>query len=559
MMQKIRIGDKLVQYGYITEEQLQKALSLQRGTGKRVGEILIEQGLITAELLTNVLTEILKVDTIDLSPSNIRLEAVKKIPKNICKRYKVFPYKIDEKKLYLAMEDPQDREAIQDVRRISGMDIVPHIATISEINQAIEIWYSNTDIDKAINEYAKNDVQNIIKEEITGDEDINAAPIVRLVHSILESAVRKKASDIHIEYDGDLMRVRFRIDGILMEHMKTSAKAYKAIISRIKIMANLNISERRLPQDGRIYLTVDNKPIDFRVSTMPTSKDEKVVMRVLDKSSFMIGKDKLGLSKESIDIYDKLLLNPYGLILVVGPTGSGKTTTLYSMLNQLNDVEKNILTIEDPVEYELQGINQSQINYKAGLDFTSALRAFLRQDPDIIMVGEIRDHATAEIAIRASLTGHLVLSTLHANTAIGAIARLIDMNIDSFLITSSLIGVVAQRLVRKICPFCKEEYIASVGEKKVLGYDLDKHLTLFKGRGCDKCNNTGYKGRLGIYEIIQITKDIRDLIDKNANEEEILNKANELGMKSIKQDAAYKVLDGQTTVEEMLRVTFISD
>ena len=372
MMQKIRIGDKLVQYGYITEEQLQKALSLQKETGKRIGEILIEQGLITAELLTNVLTEILKVDTIDLSPSNIRLEAVKKIPKNICKRYKVFPYKIDEKKLYLAMEDPQDREAIQDVRRISGMDIVPHIATISEINQAIEIWYSNTDIDKAINEYAKNDAQNIIKEEITGDEDINAAPIVRLVHSILESAVRKKASDIHIEYDGDLMRVRFRIDGILMEHMKTSAKAYKAIISRIKIMANLNISERRLPQDGRIYLTVDNKPIDFRVSTMPTSKDEKVVMRVLDKSSFMIGKDKLGLSKESIDIYDKLLLNPYGLILVVGPTGSGKTTTLYSMLNQLNDVEKNILTIEDPVEYELQGINQSQINYKAGLDFTSA-------------------------------------------------------------------------------------------------------------------------------------------------------------------------------------------
>ena len=355
------------------------------------------------------------------------------------------------------------------------------------------------------------------------------------------------------------MRVRFRIDGILVEHMKTSARAYKAIINRIKIMANLNISERRLPQDGRIYLNVDNRPVDFRVSTMPTSKEEKVVMRVLDKSSFMVSKDKLGFSKESIEMYDKLLSKPYGLILVVGPTGSGKTTTLYSMLNELNDVEKNILTIEDPVEYELQGINQSQINYKAGLNFTSALRAFLRQDPDIIMVGEIRDHDTAEIAIRASLTGHLVLSTLHANTAIGAITRLSDMDIDSFLITSSLIGVVAQRLVRKICPFCKEGYVASVGDKKALGYDLDKELTLFKGKGCDKCNNTGYKGRIGIYEIIQVTKDIRNLIDKGANEKEIIDKANELGMKNMKQDASDKVLKGQTTVEEMLRVTFISD
>ena len=355
------------------------------------------------------------------------------------------------------------------------------------------------------------------------------------------------------------MRVRFRLDGILVEHMKTSAKAYKAIISRIKIMANLNISEKRLPQDGRIYLIVDSKPVDFRVSTMPTSKDEKVVMRVLDKSSFMVSKEKLGFSPEGIEIYDSLLAKPYGLILVVGPTGSGKTTTLYSMLNQLNDVEKNILTIEDPVEYELQGINQSQINYKAGLDFASALRAFLRQDPDIIMVGEIRDHDTAEIAIRASLTGHLVLSTLHANTAVGAISRLSDMGMDSFLITSSLVGVVAQRLVRKICPFCKHEYQAGIGEKKALNYDLDKDLTLYKGEGCDKCNNTGYKGRLGIYEMIQVTKQIRDLIDQGAKEDVILAKANELGMKTMRQDAAMKVMSGQTSVEEMIRVTFISD
>ncbi len=558
MSHKIRIGDKLVQYGYITEEQLQNALSLQKGTGKRIGEILIEHGLITAELLTHVLTELLNVDNIDLTPSNISPEAVQKVPQNICNRHKVFPYKIEENKLYLAMEDPQNREAIQDVRRFANMEIVPNIATISEINQAIEQWYSNTDIDKAIREFAKNEIQNEI-EEISGDEDVNSAPVVRLVHNILESAVRKKASDIHIEYDGDYMRIRFRIDGILVEHMKTSAKAYKAVISRIKIMANLNISEKRLPQDGRIYLVVDNKPVDFRVSTMPTSKDEKVVMRVLDKSSFMVSKEKLGFSEESIKIYDNLLSKPYGLILVVGPTGSGKTTTLYSMLNQLNDIEKNILTIEDPVEYELQGINQSQINYKAGLDFASALRAFLRQDPDIIMVGEIRDHDTAEIAIRASLTGHLVLSTLHANTAVGAISRLADMGMDSFLITSSLVGVVAQRLVRKICPHCKVPYEASIGDKKALNYDINKPLTLYKGEGCDKCNKTGYKGRLGIYEMIQVTKPIRDLIDQGAKEDEIFKKANEIGMKDMRQDASVKVINGQTTVAEMIRVTFISE
>ena len=559
MSHKIRIGDKLVQYGYITEEQLQKALSNQKGTGKRVGEILIEQGVITAELLTHVLTELLNVENIDLSPANITPEAIKKIPQNICKRYKVFPYKIEDNKLHLAMEDPQDREAIQDVRRIAGMDIVANIATISDINQAIEQWYSNTELDKAIREYTKNETLKELNEDFIEDEDVNSAPIVKFVHNILESAVRKKASDIHIEYNGDYMRVRFRIDGILMEHMKTSAKAYKAIISRIKIMASLNISEKRLPQDGRIYMVVDNKPIDFRVSTMPTSKYEKVVMRVLDKSNFMVSKDKLGFTPESTEIYDNLLSKPYGLILVVGPTGSGKTTTLYSMLNQLNDVDKNILTIEDPIEYELPGINQSQINYKAGLDFASALRAFLRQDPDIIMVGEIRDHDTAEIAIRASLTGHLVLSTLHANTAVGAISRLSDMGMDSFLITSSLVGVVSQRLVRKICPLCKTPYEASIGEKKALNYELDKKLTLYKGQGCDKCNNTGYKGRLGIYEMIEITKPIRDLIDKGAKEEEILELAGNLGMKNMREDAAIKVISGQTTVEEMIRVTFISD
>ncbi|MGL5749610.1 MAG: GspE/PulE family protein, partial [Paraclostridium sp.] len=279
----------------------------------------------------------------------------------------------------------------------------------------------------------------------------------------------------------------------------------------------------------------------------------------LDKSSFMVSKEQLGLNKESIDIYNKLLANPYGLILVVGPTGSGKTTTLYSMLNQLNSIEKNVLTIEDPVEYELPGVNQSQINYKAGLDFASALRAFLRQDPDIIMVGEIRDYDTAEIAIRASLTGHLVLSTLHSNTAVGAISRLLDMNIDSFLITSSLVGVISQRLIRKICPDCKYSYEATVGEKKALRVPMDYPLTLHKGEGCEKCNGTGYKGRMGVYEFLQVTKPLRNLIDKDAKADDIVEKAKDMGMKTMRDDAADKVLKGITTIEEMLKTTFISD
>lgn len=556
MSQKVRIGDKLVEKGYITNEQLEKALSLQTGTGKRIGEILIEQGLITPELLTGALTELLDIENVTLMRSNINPEVTKLIPENICKRYKIFPFKIEKNKLCIAMADPQDRQATQDAKRISGLDIIPYIATMGQINQAIEIFYSNADLDKALNEYS--DIGKL-QEEIILEDDVNSAPIVRLVHNILETAVRMQASDIHIERDGSFMRIRFRVDGILSEYMKISAKPYKAVISRVKIMAGLNISEKRMPQDGRIFLNVDNKPIDYRVSTMPTSKDEKVAMRVLDKSTFMVNKEKLGLSEENIKNYDELLSNQYGLILVVGPTGSGKTTTLYAMLNQLNSVEKNILTIEDPVEYELDGINQSQINYKAGLNFASALRAFLRQDPDIIMVGEIRDLDTAEIGIRAALTGHLVLSTLHSSTSVGAISRLLDMKIDSFLITSSLIGVISQRLVRKICSNCKVSYNAEMGEKKALGYPLEEELILYKGGGCDKCGHTGYKGRVGIYEILKITKSIRDLINKGATEEDIKSKAKDLGMISMREDAANKVINGETTVEEILRVTFISD
>ena len=559
METKIRIGDKLVQYGYINEKQLLKALSMQKDSGKRIGEVLVECGMITEELLVDVLKELLNVDYTELVPKNIMVEATEKIPQNVCRRYTIFPYKIENNKLYLAMEDPQDIEAIQDVKRISGMDVEKSISTMSQINNAIDKCYSDRDIDKAINEYAKNEVHNKIHEEITGDEDLNSAPIVRLVYNVLETAVRMNASDIHIENDGDFMRVRLRIDGMLFEQIKVSSKAYKAIVNRIKIMANLDIAEKRLPQDGRFFLEIDNRTIDFRVSTMPTSNEEKVVMRVLDKSNFMVDKNKLGFTSHGITLFNNLISQPYGLILVVGPTGSGKTTTLYSMLNQLNNSKKNILTIEDPIEYELKGINQSQINYKAGLDFTNALRAFLRQDPDIIMVGEIRDKDTAEIAIRASLTGHLVLSTLHSNTSVGAVSRLFYMGINSFLITSSLTGVISQRLVRKICTHCTKKYTASIGEKRALGINENEDITLFKGVGCERCNNTGYQGRVGAYEILKLTKELKELIDNGCSESELLEKAKEMGLVTMNEDIISKVLKGETTVDEMIRVTFVDE
>lgn len=555
MAQKVRIGDKLVESGYINNEQLERALSLQRGTGKRVGEILIEQGLINAETLTSVLTDLLNIESINLTTSMVDLSATSLIPENICKRYTVFPFKLENNKLHVAMSDPQDRVAIQDLRRISGKEILAYICSIGEINQAIDNCYSNADLNKAINEYVKTS-KIMQKDDLALEDDVNAAPIVRLVHSVLESAVRTKASDIHIEQDGEYMRIRFRVDGILREHMKTSAKPYRAVVSRIKIMASLNISEKRLPQDGRIIQIIDNKSIDFRVSTMPTSKDEKVVMRVLDKASYLVGKQKLGLNDDAIKLYDELLSKPYGLILVVGPTGSGKTTTLYSMLNQLNSIEKNILTIEDPIEYELEGINQSQINIKAGLDFSGALRAFMRQDPDIIMVGEIRDYDTSEIAIRAALTGHLVLSTLHANTAVGAISRLLDMNVPGYLLTSSIIGVISQRLVRKLCPHCMEAKSAEIGEKQALGLPINQEVTVYKPVGCPRCSNQGYKGRIGVYEILTLDKDIRNLINSGAKEDEILEKAKANGMQLLKDDAVLKVLSGDTSIEEMLKVAF---
>lgn len=562
MGNKLRLGDHLVAEKYITQKQLADTLAMQKITGKKIGELLLEQGIISQQQLAKVLQTHLNINGVYLSTSSIDKKIANIIPENICKRYIVFPYKVEGEVLYLAMADPLDRGAIQEIKRITRMDIIPLVSTSNEIRLMIDVANSNVHLSEAIEEYNKesNINKNIIKKE---DEllssDANSAPIIRLVYNVLESAVVNGASDIHIEGKSDYMRVRFRVDGVLKEFIRTDIRPYKAVISRIKIMANMNISEKRVPQDGRIYQKIEGRDIDFRVSTMPTGQYEKIVMRVLDKSNFMVSEERLGLNEFNIEKYNNLLKKPYGLIIVTGPTGSGKTTTLYAMLNKLNDVEKNILTIEDPIEYDLDGINQSQINTKAGLDFPNALRSFLRQDPDIIMVGEVRDFETAEIAVRASLTGHLVLSTLHANSACGTIVRLMDMKIDSFLISSSVIGVVAQRLARTICKECRKPYLASNKEKELLNIDENEEVYLYKASGCDFCNETGYKGRLAIYEILEIDKLIKDAINDGKKEDEIYKIAVSSGMKTMREDAIEKVLNGFITIEEMMRITLSSE
>jgi len=552
---KLRLGDMLVQAGIITEEQLKEALGKQRGSGKRLGHLLLDDGYITQQELTRVLEEQLGIESINLKQTAVDPRAAKLIPENLARRHGVIPVKVKKGKLLLAMGDPLDQVALQDVRILVQKPVQPVLATTDDIMESIRRVFSQASAAKAASDYVQSQAGALEGLE-DASLDINSAPIVRLVNSLLENAVRSGASDVHVEPDQEQTRVRIRVDGILQEALSTSINTHGAITSRIKVMANLNISERRVPQDGRVKIEVDNREIDLRVSTMPTTYGEKIVMRILDRATFLVGKERLGLSPGDIEKFDRLVKRPHGILLVTGPTGSGKTTTLYSMLAELNDNKKNIVTLEDPVEFDMKGINQSQINVRAGLTFAAGLRAFLRQDPDVIMVGEIRDPETAKIAAQAALTGHLVLSTLHTNDAPGAVARFIDMDVEPYLISSSLIGVVAQRLVRIICPECKKQVEAGEREKHILGYHGDRPLSLAKAGGCDYCGRNGYKGRTGVFEVMEVDKDMRLLIDKGASSEELRDAALQRGMTPLSEDARSKVLEGVTTLDEMLRVTY---
>ncbi len=556
---KLRIGDLLLQYGIINEEQLQTALSNQKSDGSKIGETLIDMGYVTRENINEVLEYQLGIPYVNLAQYDIDKAATSTITETLAKRHMLIPIKQTDTELYVAMEDPLNIIAIDDVSIFSGKTIVPMLSSEEQVLKAIELHYGKEQADQAAEQYKQEHAEDATIELDEDDLSIKHAPIVKLVNTMLEQGVHNRASDIHIEPYDKYIRVRYRIDGALKQLFEYEIQLLPAIVARIKIIGGMDIAEKRRPQDGRISITVDSKEFDIRVSTLPTSYGEKVVMRLNSKEGFNIGKEALGFFKNDLEKFEGILSNPYGIILVTGPTGSGKSTTLYTSLNELNNESLNIVTVEDPVESQIEGINQVQVNEKAGLTFASALRSILRQDPDIIMIGEIRDGETAGIAVKASITGHLVVSTLHTNDAPSSISRLIDMGIEPFLIGASVMGVIAQRLVRKLCPKCRKKFEAGDYERKVLGLKEDDSQTLYKAVGCHVCNNTGYQGRIGVYEIMPVDHQIRDVINRDGTADEIRKVALESGMRTIRYNAGRLVKKGTTTVEEMMRVAYGND
>ncbi|MEO0245280.1 MAG: ATPase, T2SS/T4P/T4SS family [candidate division WOR-3 bacterium] len=600
-MKKIkRLGEMLIEEGLLKEEDLEKALEYQKKNGKRLGSVLLELGLVKEKDILKVLSKQFNVPVATKKDlENISEDIIRLIPPDVAARYLIVPVARKGKSLILAMVNPLDQFAIEDAKFISGFDIIPVVSLEDNIREAIKKYYGIEDVmdtlakvgeegeievigkggmDKA----GKDDLGivgvedeelkvliesgEILKETPRAEEEeisdilaeVESGPIVKLVNTIISDAVERRASDVHIEpYENDV-RVRYRIDGILHEIFRKPKKFAAPMVARIKIMAKMKLEEKRKPQDGRIRVRMGDRMVDLRVATVPTVFGEKVAIRILDRTQIPLRLDALGFEPESLEIFRKAIRNPNGIVLVTGPTGCGKTTTLYAALTELNSIEVNISTVEDPVEFTLMGINQVQVKEEVGMTFASGLRAFLRQDPDIIMVGEIRDFETAEIAIRASLTGHLVLSTVHTNTAAATVTRLINMEIEPFLIASTLLVVSSQRLVRKICESCKVPYQP---EKAIL-YELSpnpeevfKGVTFYKGSGCKKCHGTGYKGRIGLFEVLPVTKRIRELILERAPTHIIEKAAIEEGMLTLRESGIRKIKAGVTTPEEIIKET----
>ena len=563
-----RLGDRLVAEKLITTEQLQKALAEQKGSADKLGTILVRLQFITEDSLVSFLSKQYAIPAITVAQVDPDPDVLKLVPEQIAKKHGVLPIKRMGNTLTLAMADPTNVFALDDVGFMTGLQIQPVVASEAAIRKAFERLYapggSVTDMMSELEE-ADADVEVVEGGEETFSkadifdlkESADEAPVVRLINMILTDAIRRGASDIHLEPYEKVFRVRFRIDGVLHEIMTPPKRLEAALTSRVKIMATMDIAERRLPQDGRIKLRYHQREIDFRVSTLPTIFGEKTVMRILDKEALQLDLNALGFDPWSLEQFTKAIHSPYGMILITGPTGSGKTTTLYSAIHTINSPDINIMTAEDPVEYNLKGVNQVQVNDEIGRTFAACLRSFLRQDPDVILVGETRDLETAQIGIRAALTGHLVLSTLHTNDCPSTPARLLDMGIPPFLVSSSLQLILAQRLGRRVCKDCKEPYEAA--EESLAPYGHVPQglgtVNLYKGKGCQTCNFTGMKGRVAIYEVMPASPEIRDLILRNATTAEINDVARKQGMKTLRQNALQKVVDGVTTVEEVLRVT----
>ncbi|NPA14930.1 MAG: type IV-A pilus assembly ATPase PilB [Deferribacteres bacterium] len=573
---KLKVGELLLKKGLITEDQLNKALEEHQKTGKRIGDILVELGFIDRETLEKTLSEYkatLSFIEEEWDPASLDKELAKIVPERIASMFGIVPIKKENSTIVVASTDVLDISALDYVRFATGYNVKVVITTQEFVENVYNALYgsaSATEILKDIvgepeekEENEEIDDVSIIEIESEEADTVSLgsveelafqAPVVRLINFLLTDAITKGASDIHIEPYEKRVRIRFRIDGILYDQMSVSIKMKEAIIARVKILAKLNIVERRIPQDGRMKVKVKNREADIRVSTLPTVYGEKVVMRILDKTSLVFDLDLLGFEENQKELFERMISKPYGMILITGPTGSGKTTTLYSALKRLNKPEVNIMTVEDPVEYNFEGINQVNVNEAVGLTFASALRAFLRQDPDIILVGEIRDQETADIAIKAALTGHLVFSTLHTNNAPATVTRLIDMGVEPFLVSSSLILVVAQRLVRRICQHCKEEITPDPDILRALNI-TDNNIKFYRGKGCSNCRKTGYKGRIAVYEMMEITDEMRKAIVKGAPEDEIREMAKANGMVTLREAGIIKAQKGLTTLEEVLRAT----
>jgi len=558
---KKRIGDILVEEGILTEEQLEEALKAAKAENKKIGEAITDLGFATEQDIAEALSSQLGFEYVNLSSVHIPDNVLSLINESVLRKHLMIPYAFVPNtinQVKVAMVDPMDMSAIDDFSIVTNLLVVPSVATTRDILIALDRYYGDTETIKAAQEYAREreDLAAKLAEGDLSSQDVQSSPGVQLVTSMVEQAARQRASDIHIEAKEDSVRVRFRIDGSLYEKFTYSIHLLPAIMARLKIIGGMDIAEKRKPQDGRFTILVDKREYDIRVSVLPTVYGEKCVMRLAQKKALTRNKSELGFSPSELQAFDDILKNPNGILLVTGPTGSGKSTTLYTALSELNKEDVNIVTVEDPVEANIDGINQVQVNVKAELTFASALRSILRQDPDIIMIGEIRDGETAQIAVQASITGHLVVSTLHTNSAAGSINRLINMGVEGYLLADSLVGIIAQRLVRRLCPYCKKPHSITDTERRIMGIRADVNPEIYEPVGCERCDNTGYSGRIGIYEIMKITPPLKELISKNASVSELKQMGMREGMHTLRQSATMLVIKGITSVHEMIKTTF---
>ncbi|SFD09302.1 GspE/PulE family protein [Clostridium uliginosum] len=558
--EKKRLGNILVNAGKITSYQLQDALKSQKILGKKLGEILVDSKIITEDEIIESIEQQTGIKKVDLNTISFDKKAISIIPQNLCNKYILIPFGFENNKIKVALADPLNIFAIDDVAISTGFEIESYISKKDDIRKFIEVYYSSQQVSMAAKQLAKESSQSKnTKNNVEDIDDVKNAPVVKMVDYLFKNSIEMKASDIHIEPFEHEIRIRYRIDGQLQTANVLGIDSLGPLVTRIKILAGLNIAEKRIPQDGRIMIKIGNQDIDLRVSILPVVNGEKIVIRILNTANYKVGKEKLGMSEENLAKLERIISNPHGIVLVTGPTGSGKSTTLYTVLSELNSNNVNIVTVEDPVEYTLMGINQVNVNTKAGLTFASGLRSILRQDPDIVMIGEIRDNETAEIATKAAITGHLVLSTLHTNDAPSSIVRLVDMGIKPYLVSTSVVGIMAQRLVRKICDKCKKSYEANEYEKEILGIDKDKPLTLYKGKGCGYCNNTGYVGRIGVYEVMEITRKHREAINSGENSDVLRDISVQNGMTTLGMECRNLVVKGVTTMNELATITLIKE